>query len=151
VTRLNAIAALLKSQNTMALATVAADGAPRVTPLYYLADEALRLYWFSSASSEHSESLRRNPAAAVAVYRLSEGWREIRGVQMRGMAAAVTDRARRRDVAEVYAERFHLGRTVRAGMARSRLYAFEPEWVRYIDNARGFGRGFETPVARLLR
>jgi uncharacterized protein YhbP (UPF0306 family) len=151
VTRLDAIAALLKSQSTMALATVGEDGAARVTPLYYLADEELRLYWFSSAASAHSKSLLKNPAVAVAVYRPSEGWREIRGVQMRGVAAVVADRARRRTVAEAYAERFHLGRALRAGMARSRLYAFEPEWVRYIDNSRGFGRGFEAPVARLLR
>ena len=151
MTRLDAIAGLLQSQSAMALATVGEDGAARVTPLYYLADEDLRLYWFSSAASAHSKSLLKNPAVAVAVYRPSEGWREIRGVQMRGVAAVVADRSRRRAVAEAYAERFHLGRALGVGMARSRLYAFEPEWVRYIDNSRGFGRGFEAPVARLLR
>ena len=66
------IAAFLKSQSTLALATVAGDGSPRVTPLFYLVDDELRMYWFSSAASEHSKSLRRNPAAAAAVCRSSE-------------------------------------------------------------------------------
>ena len=140
------IAALLKSQSTLALATVGEDGAARVTPLFYLADDDLHVYWFSSAASAHSKSLRRNPAAALTVYCPAESWKEIRGVQMRGAAAAVSDRARRRVIAEAYAERFRLGRVLRAGMARSSLYSFEPAWVRYMDNSRGFGYRFEMKL-----
>jgi uncharacterized protein YhbP (UPF0306 family) len=138
------IAAFLKDQSTLALATVAADGSPRVTPLFYLLEDDLRMYWFSSASSEHSRSLRRNPAAAVTVYRPAERWREIRGVQMRGAASVIGDRARRRSIAEAYAERFQLGKVLQAGIARSSLYVFEPSWIRYIDNSRRFGYRFEV-------
>jgi uncharacterized protein YhbP (UPF0306 family) len=142
-----AIAELLRSQSTLALATVAEDGAARVTPLFYLVDEDLRLYWFSSRASEHSKSLRKNPDVAVTVYRPTERWREIRGVQMRGVAAAVGDRARRRAIAEAYAERFGLGKALRAGMARCGLYTFEPRWARYIDNSRGLEGGFEVWIS----
>lgn len=141
------IAAFLKSQSTLALATLASDGSPRVTPLFYLPEDDLRVYWFSSAASEHSRSLRRNPAAAVTVYRPTERWREIRGVQMRGTASAIGDRKLRRVIAESYAERFGLGKFLEAGMARSRLYVFQPSWIRYIDNSRRFGYRFEVRIA----
>lgn len=141
------VAAFLKDQSTLALATVAGDGSPRVTPLFYLLEDDLQMYWFSSASSEHSRSLRRNPAVAVTVYRDTERWREIRGVQMRGAAQAVGDRTLRRSIAEAYAERFQLGKVLQAGIARSSLYVFEPSWIRYIDNSRRLGYRFEVRIA----
>jgi hypothetical protein len=141
------VAAFLKDQSTLALATVAGDGSPRVTPLFYLLEDYLQMYWFSSASSEHSRSLRRNPAVAVTVYRDTERWREIRGVQMRGAAQAVGDRTLRRSIAEAYAERFQLGKVLQAGIARSSLYVFEPSWIRYIDNSRRLGYRFEVRIA----
>jgi uncharacterized protein YhbP (UPF0306 family) len=147
VTRLATIAALLKSQSTLALATRAADGWPRVTPLFYLSRDDLRIFWFSSAASEHSKTLRKNPAAAVAVYRPTERWREIRGVQMRGTVAVVADPAERRAIAEAYAARFGLGKLLQAGMACSSLYAFDPSWIRYIDNSRRLGYRFEVRMA----
>ncbi len=140
--RLGRVTELLRSQSTLALST-APDGEPRTTPLFYIVDEDLRLYWFSSASSEHSRTLRGNPEAAVAVYRPTADWRKIQGVQMRGMASAILDRDRRRAISAVYCERFGLGRTFKAAMARTRLYVFEPRWIRYIDNTKRFGYRFE--------
>jgi uncharacterized protein len=140
--RIEQVAALLQSQSTLALSTNSAGG-PRSTPLFYIVDDDLRLYWFSSASSEHSRALRLNPEAAISVYRPTEDWREIRGVQMRGRAAAVTDRARRRAVSAAYCERYRLGAFFKTAMARSRLYVFEADWVRFVDNSRRPGYRFE--------
>jgi hypothetical protein len=36
---------------------------------------------------------------------------------------------------------------LQAAMTRSRLYVFEPSWVRYIDNSRRFGYRFEVRLA----
>jgi uncharacterized protein YhbP (UPF0306 family) len=146
VTRLETIAELLRSQNTLTLATSAAGCAPRSAPLFYLPGDGLRLYWFSSASSEHSRILKANPAAAVTVYRPAEGWREIRGVQMRGTVSAVTGPSRL-PIERAYAEHFHLGKFLQAAVSRSRLYVFEPSWARYIDNSRRFGYRFEVRLA----
>jgi len=146
VTRLRRIALFLKSQNTLALATVSEGGSARVTPLYYLAGDDLKMYWFSSPASEHSLRLRRNAEAAVAVYRPSGSWREIRGVQMRGKAREAPDGGGRRAMEEAYAKHFGLGKVLRAALKRSRLYVFEPEWARYIDNSRRFGGKFEVRV-----
>jgi len=137
------VARLLQSQSTLALATAAADGTPYVAPLFYLVDDALRLYWFSSANSRHSRNLKRDPAAAVTVYWPTENWREIRGVQMRGTVSVVSDPARRSAIAAAYSARFQLGTAWRAVQARSRLYEFQPSWVRYLDNSIRFGYRFE--------
>ena len=142
LSRLGQVAELLRSESTLALST-ASDGAPRSTPLFYIADDALRLYWFSSASSEHSRTLRQNPEAAIAVYRPTADWRRIQGVQMRGRASAVAERERRSEIAAAYCERFGLGPVFKTAMARSRLYVFEPHWIRYVDNSKRFGYRFE--------
>jgi len=142
------VARLLQAQSTLALATTCADGTPQIAPLFYLAGEALQLYWFSSAASRHSRNLKRNPAAAVTVYWPTGQWREIRGVQMRGGVSVVSEPARRSAIAAAYSARFQLGPAFRAVQARSRLYEFQPSWIRYLDNSIRFGYRFEfSPTA----
>lgn len=141
------LARLLQAQGTLALATTDAAGAPHVAPVFYLAgrpgNDALRLYWYSSARSRHSRNLRLNPAAAVTVYAPTDQWREIRGVQMRGTVAVVCEPARREAIAAAYSVRFQLGETFNALQARSRLYEFRPSWIRYLDNSIRFGYKIE--------
>ena len=141
------VARLLKSESTLALATTAADGSPRTAPVFYLADDELCLYWFSSASSQHSRNLKRDAAAAVAVYRATDEWDRICGVQMHGSVAVAADPDVRRAVTEAYVKRFRLGALFRVGIRRSRLYRFTPSWVRYIDNSKRFGYKFELTLA----
>lgn len=147
--KLDAIAALLHSQNTLTLSTCDEAGWPQATPLFYLADADLRLYWLSSANSEHSRHVVREPRVAAAVYREAASWKEIRGVQMRGAAAVVTDKLWRKDIVERYCERFHLSMFFRLAITQSELFCFRPSWVRYIDNGTRFGFKFEIalPVA----
>ncbi len=144
--RLATVAAFLASQNALALSTVGPGGEPCIAPLFYLVEQGLRLCWFSSRSSRHSCNLRNNGQAAVAVYAPGPDWRKIRGVQMRGTVSVIKDPERRRTVAREYAARFQLGPSFNAAIARSGLYAFEPSWVRYIDNSRRFGYKFELSV-----
>ncbi len=141
--RFATVAAFLRSQAALALATIGPDKEPCVAPLFYVVEEGLRLCWFSSRSSRHSRNLRNEAEASVAVYAPAGGWRDIRGVQMRGRVSLVKDRARRRSVCREYTARFQLDPSFDAVIARSGLYAFEPSWVRYIDNSRRFGYKFE--------
>ena len=60
-------------------------------------------------------------------------------MEMRGTARVVREHALRRGIATRYVERFGLGKNFAAVMAGSRLYCFEPSWIRYLDNTRGFG------------
>jgi uncharacterized protein YhbP (UPF0306 family) len=140
---LELVARLLRQQTTLSLATTGEDGAACATPLFYLADEELSLYWLSSEGSQHSQNLKRRPTAAAAVYGSAASWREIRGVQMRGAARIVADPERRRTLVKAYCERFKLGMLFRPAIRRSALYMFQPEFFRYIDNGRGLGAKFE--------
>jgi hypothetical protein len=140
------IARLLASQSTLVLSTSGADGDPHATPLFYLTGSELELYWFSSPSSRHSRNLTRESHASVAIYRSTNDWREICGVQMHGQAEKILDRAFRQRIAREYCERFQLGNLFRTAMARTSLYVFRPSWIRYLDNGRRFGFKFEiTP------
>lgn len=138
-----AVAALLREQSTLSLATTGPDGEACVAPLFYIVDEGLTLYWLSSESSLHSLNLMKTPRAAAAVYRDTADWKKICGVQMQGTASRIADPVRRRALIAAYCERFKLGSIFRLAIGRSVLYAFEPEVLRYIDNAKGFGYRFE--------
>jgi uncharacterized protein YhbP (UPF0306 family) len=139
----------LATETTLALSTVAKDGSPCVAPLFYLSRDGPRLFWFSSSASQHNRNLRENPRAAGTVFAHTGDWKKIRGVQMRGTAAPVSDPVLRRAIAREYAGRFHLGTLFEAAIAKSTLYCFQPEWVRYIDNSRRFGYKFEISLAVL--
>ena len=141
--QLELIAALLREETTLSLATSGEGGAVCVAPLFYIVDEEFSLYWFSSKSSLHSLNLKRTPRAAATVYRSAKSWREICGVQLRGEVSKVAEPERRATLVEAYCERFTLGRVFRLALHTSDLYSLRPEFFRYIDNARGFGYKFE--------
>jgi uncharacterized protein YhbP (UPF0306 family) len=141
--QLELVTALLRQESSLALATTSEDGEPWVTPLFYIVDDGLTLYWLSSATSLHSLNLKRMTRAAVSVYPNVQDWREIRGVQMRGNVIRITASNRRKALIKSYCERFNLGAVFRLAIRRSTLYAFHPEFLRYIDNSKGFGFKFE--------
>ncbi|MFP5277706.1 MAG: pyridoxamine 5'-phosphate oxidase family protein [Acidobacteriota bacterium] len=144
--KLDCIRELLGSCSTLALATAEGDGGPHSTPLFFVMDDAMRLYWFSSRRSLHSRHLAAHPEAAVAVFHETDRWQQIRGVQMRGAAAVVEDRERRREMVRSYCARFALGDFFGAAIRRSALYCFTPRWARYIDNTVRFGYKFELDL-----
>lgn len=141
--QLELIAALLNEETTLSLATTGEQGLACVAPLFYIVDEDLSLYWLSSERSLHSLNLAATPRAAATVYRSADSWKKILGVQLRGTVSKVTEPERRAALVKTYCERFKLGRVLRLALRRSVLYAFQPDFFRYIDNARGFGYKFE--------
>ncbi len=149
--RLQQIAALLKSESTLVLATTDDAGHSRSTPLFYICDDELALYWFSSSSSGHSKDLKREAQAAAAVFRPTSEWRKICGVQMRGRVEVAKDRALRKTITAAYCQRFQLGTFFRSAISRSNLYKFRPSWIRYLDNARRFGYKFEVSLHEIHR
>lgn len=141
--QLELIAALLRGETTLSLATSGEGGEACVAPLFFIADEELSLYWFSAESSLHSLNLKKTPHAAATVHRNAKNWREICGVQLRGAVSKVTEPEIRAALVKAYCERFKLGRVFRLALHASVLYSLRPEFFRYIDNARGFGYKFE--------
>ena len=141
--RFDQIRWLLRRQTTLVLASSDEGAMPRATPLFFVADSGLRLYWFSSRASWHSRNCVRHPLSAITIFRDARRWQQIEGVQMEGFVAVVTDRALRRVVTHDYGARFALDKSFAGVIQRSSLYCFTPEWIRHISNAHRFGEKFE--------
>lgn len=132
----------LHAQSTLVLSTVGEQGIAHSTPLFYVVADNLRLYWVSSDSSAHCNHIRTHPQAGVSVHNATSNWREIVGVQMRGLVL-VASPDEREPILKRYEERFKIGALFSVALSTSTLYAFRPAWVRYIDNSQGFGYKFE--------
>lgn len=147
--QLRQINSLLRRQTTLALATVDDDGQPRSTPLFFIANHSLDIYWFSRRTSVHSRNCARDPRASVAVFRHTEKWQEIRGVQFNGVVAVVSSRTMRGKIAREYRTQFELGASFQKEIHQSTLYCFTPRWARYLDNSQKFGYKFELKLPNL--
>jgi 4-hydroxy-3-polyprenylbenzoate decarboxylase len=125
------------------LATVGQDGAPHAASVYFAADADAEggpcLYFFSAASSQHGRDLTGNPQAALTLSTLVEGWRDIYGMQMRGEAHPLPPGAQWEHAYQLYLARFPFAAGLKEEMARNILYVFTPQWLRLVDNSRGFG------------
>lgn len=137
--QLATIRAFLASQSSLALATVNGNGHPEIAPLFYVSDEALNLYWLSSPTSRHSVNLRAHERAAAAIYPAVWQWMEIRGLQVEGVASAVTEVKARAQILKLYRRKFDLPAAFDAQIAASTLYVLRPKWMRWLDNGIQFG------------
>lgn len=124
----------------MTLATVGSDGLPHTAAVYFAADEAQEnLYFFSAADSQHSLDITSNPKAAADIHPLTNDWREIRGLQLRGEVFPVPAGDSWNAGWQCYLKKFPFVQELKAELERSILYTFRPTWIRTIDNRRGFG------------
>ena len=65
-------------------------------------------------------------------------WAEIRGLQIEGQAAAVTDSPLRDRVLRQYRRKFPLPVSLDSRIASSTLYRLTPHWMRWLDNRVSF-------------
>ena len=65
---------------------------------------------------------------------------------MRGTVSMIRSRVGRRRIVNAYCERFQLGTLFQDQIARTSLYCFRPEWIRYLDNSVSFGYKLEINV-----
>ncbi len=123
----------------MTLATRGSDGAPHAATLYFAAGEQGRLYFFSDPDSQHGRHLAANPAAAVTIQPEANDWRQIRGLQLRGRVERLAPGPAWEQAWQLYIAKFPFVVGLEQAVARNALYAFIPDWIRLIDNQRGFG------------
>jgi uncharacterized protein YhbP (UPF0306 family) len=133
------IRAFLESQSTLALATVDAAGNPQVAPLFYVSDDALNLYWLSSADSRHSVNLTTNARVAATIYPVAWHWTEIRGLQIEGAAHPIMDETARQEILALYYQKFDLPPGFESVITDSLLYVLKPTWVQWLNNSVRFG------------
>lgn len=123
----------------LTLATTGSAGEPHAAPVYFAADEAQRLYFFSNPASQHSLDLAENPLAAAAIHPMVSGWQEIRGLQLRGRVRVVELGREWNQAWALYQSKFPFVDQLKEALARTTLYVFEPDWIRRVDNRQGFG------------
>lgn len=144
-----AVRRLLETENTATLATSGAEG-PWAAAVFFASDGQLNLYFVSDQHTRHGRDLAACPKAAIAVYPACRVWTEVRGLQLTGRVEML-EGARRSRALELYLAKFE---EVRALFERPRdadeeaiasrlqaatLYRLRPDWIRLIDNDRGFG------------
>lgn len=136
----SAISNFLAEHSTLSLATVSGDGLPLAANLFFASDAGLNLYWVSGAKSRHSLALSVHPRVAITVHAEVWSWAEIAGVQMEGMARVLSAGPEWQAAWELYLAKFPFVKDdFEAEISRSNFYCFSPQWVRLIDNTRGFG------------
>jgi uncharacterized protein len=150
VTPLHDLLAVLQETNTLTLATLDPDGAPRATPLFFAVDpnpnrvsignlvRPFSLLFLSDPASAHGLDLARDPRTSAALYPGETDWRSLRGAQMKGHAERLQGEASE-SALTTYRQRISIAAELEATVARSAVYRFIPAWVRLIDNRRGFG------------
>ncbi len=52
----------------MTLATACADGAPWISPVFYVPDDAYNLHWVSWKEARHSENIRARGEVSIVIY-----------------------------------------------------------------------------------
>jgi uncharacterized protein YhbP (UPF0306 family) len=119
--------------------------------LFY-ANDGFAIYFLSSPTSRHCGNLAGNPRVSAAVHEDYTDWREIKGVQMEGIASVLAaeeeEKARR-----LYGAKFPIvGKLEQApapiieALAKVRWYKLIPERLYFIDNSAGFGHRDEIDL-----
>ncbi len=151
--------ALIESRRTLTLATAAPapPGEPWAAPVYYLYRDG-RFHFFSSPRSRHVADALASGRCAASIFRDGDDWREIEGLQMDGALEEIPVGPCALPVFADYVRRFPTVRTFFdspgfdleqfAAKFRSRLYAFTPSRVFYLNNAAGFGKRTEISLHR---
>ncbi|WP_043265519.1 pyridoxamine 5'-phosphate oxidase family protein [Streptomyces sp. CT34] len=135
----------LDGHTTVTLAYADEDGPQACAVLYAAgtaADGAPALYFVTADTTRHGRALAR-PGARVAftVQRDGQEWSALTGLQGRGRCRRLSG-AERAAGWRVYTARFPFvegSDRLRAALERTALWELRPDWLRLIDNGRGFG------------
>jgi uncharacterized protein YhbP (UPF0306 family) len=133
------IPAEILALSTMTLATAGPDGQAHAAAVFFAAEPGLSLYFFSEDHTQHIEDIRENPQAAISIYPQCDDWQDIRGLQMRG-AVRPLEQGEEWDAGwELYSKKFPFVVHLKMIVQKNTLYIFTPNWLRLVDNRRGFG------------
>jgi uncharacterized protein len=145
----------MDSFTTMTLACCL-DDEPWAAPVYYARQE-FDLVFFSSPRSRHCSVYEKNPRAGASIHANSEGWKDIKGLQMEGRVQTVSSTLSLGKATATFVRRYPfvkeflggspgLSREIADKMTRVALYVFRPSSIRYLDNALGFGTRWKLEI-----
>ena len=146
----------LAAHNTVTLASCSANG-PWAAAVFFASDENLTLYFKSDPKTRHMIDILDDPRVAATVQDDGQAWQSIRGLQLVGSCSRVGDHDTSR-VNDLYVEKYpFLGavtddssdqdeRVLAERLQKTPFYQLCPQWVRLIDNTRGFGQKVEISI-----
>jgi uncharacterized protein YhbP (UPF0306 family) len=147
---------LILTQKTLVLAT--ADPDPWSAPVYYVY-HGLRFYFFSAADSRHVAAALASERCAASIFRDSDDWREIEGLQMDGRLERIPLGTEALNAFGAYLTKFPTVKDFFASAFldfsqftqrfRTQLFAFVPQRVFYLNNQSGLGQRREIPLSHL--
>jgi len=129
----------LLSLTTMTIATTSGNEEPHAAAVYFVCDNQLNLFFFSSPKSQHSIDISYQPRAAVTIYPECFGWQDIHGLQMRGEIIHLKEQGEWHLAWKLYQIKFPFVSDLEEILARNQLHKFSPDWIRLVDNRQGFG------------
>lgn len=143
------IRSLLAAHATIALATTGAEG-PWCATVFYAADADFNVYFVTDPRTRHGRDLAANARVTGAINRDVATWDDVLGLQLSGSAgvlagpereqALATYLARFPDVARLFAAPRNDGeRMIGERLRATAFWRLRPDWIRVIDNGRGFG------------
>ena len=126
---MDSIEKIIKSVLYCTLATVSEDGSPWGTPVFFVADENMNLYWWSDEQAQHSRNIAKNPKVFITVFDSSLPESQAKGVYISALAEPVSgdDLPRIIDLYNSKAKDFELTTKNTIGNAPTRLYKATPE------------------------
>ncbi len=155
---LDAVRQILDECSALSLATsVGAES--WVATVFFASDRRLNLYFVSDRRTRHAQHLAENPRCHATVDPDCDKWSEIRGLQIAGTAEVIEGVARAEGLlvflgkfADVKAlfEMPKIGdeKLIADRLKAASLYRLVPDWIRLIDNRRGFGYKEEFDLSR---
>lgn len=127
------------------LATISPDGIPQAATVFFVTDDQGGLVFKSRSASDHMVSLKRNPAAALAVYDHNSNYKDKAGVQLRGTVSPINEIEEMRTYVEKYGstfagslEKFDPVETLVSTDASSTLFRFQIISYKFTDSRQGF-------------
>ena len=127
----------IEMHNTMTLATIGKDKPAAAAVFYAPIKEGKSLVFVSSEKSEHIINSKNNNSCAVTIQEDGLEWNVIRGLQIKGKIVLANEKYWNN-----YFERYNYIKsdsTLSEALEKVKLYELEIEWVRIIDNSKGFG------------
>lgn len=142
----------LREHRVMTLASHGSEGVWAAAVFY--ANDGFSIYFLSSPSSRHCRNLTGNPRVSATVHEDYADWREIKGVQMEGIAAVLAGEEEER-ARQLYGAKYPVvgqlqqaPAAIVAALAKIRWYKFIPQRLYFTDNAAGFGHRDEIDLCR---
>ena len=127
----------IEMHNTMTLATIGKDRPSAAAVFYAPIKKGKSLVFVSSEKSEHILNSSNNSSCAATIQQDGLEWTAIKGLQIKGKIVIANEKYWK-DYFERY-DYIKSDSTLSKALEKVKLYELKIEWVRIIDNTKGFG------------